>query len=160
MSIATIVTRGFGSFGSIAEVVTRGYIAVGAAQTVVRGGYPASEEEDKARLKRNKRRLKRLEERRKETEALLKRLLREAIYGPQPTEDAAEQAQDALEAIPAMVVAPHAAMASAAEMQRWETELAAVSEQIAAIERAMDQRFAVSDDDDDDDLEAIIMLLH
>ncbi len=25
MSIATVVTRGFGSFGSIADVVTRGY---------------------------------------------------------------------------------------------------------------------------------------
>lgn len=32
MSIATIVTRGYGSFGSIAEVTTRGYIA-GAAVT-------------------------------------------------------------------------------------------------------------------------------
>ena len=26
MSIATVVTRGYGSFGSIADVVTRGYI--------------------------------------------------------------------------------------------------------------------------------------
>lgn len=31
MSIATVVTRGYGSFGSIAEVVTRGYIDVGGA---------------------------------------------------------------------------------------------------------------------------------
>lgn len=32
MSIATVVTRGYGSFGSVAEVVTRGY-AVGVAPT-------------------------------------------------------------------------------------------------------------------------------
>lgn len=36
MSIATVVTRGFGSFGSIAEVVTRGY-SIGAALALVVG---------------------------------------------------------------------------------------------------------------------------
>lgn len=35
MSIATIVTRGYGSFGSIAEVVIRGYVAGEAADEIV-----------------------------------------------------------------------------------------------------------------------------
>ena len=36
MSIRTVVTRGYGSFGSIAEVVTRGY-SIGAAANIVNG---------------------------------------------------------------------------------------------------------------------------
>ena len=37
MSIATVVTRGYGSFGSIGEVVARGYLDAAAAQSVVAG---------------------------------------------------------------------------------------------------------------------------
>jgi len=65
MSIATVVTRGYGSFGSIGEVVTRGYIAGVAVSDEPRGStrydqrhrhydfgehYPGLKQEDKDRI--------------------------------------------------------------------------------------------------------------
>ena len=70
MSIATVVTRGYGSFGSIAEVTVRGYLAgaaaaAAAATPTTGGGYPEDGRKEprhiaKARRAAEKRRLKRL----------------------------------------------------------------------------------------------------
>ena len=49
MSIATVVTRGYGSFGSIAEVVTRGY-AIGEAVAEIAVDVPGSDGKRRRRL--------------------------------------------------------------------------------------------------------------
>jgi hypothetical protein len=119
-----------------------------------RGGFGLSEEEYQAQLKRNKRQLKRLEERRRETEALLRRLLREAMYGPDPVAAPVVAAiEEAIEAIPAP---PMAAVSSAAQIQRLEIDLSAVIAQIDAIETAMARH--QDDMDDEDDIETLLLM--
>ena len=67
MSIAAIVTRGYGTFGSIADVTTRGYlVSVAAVAATTGGGYPEDGRKEPAHLRKarrasEERRLKRLQ---------------------------------------------------------------------------------------------------
>jgi DNA repair exonuclease SbcCD ATPase subunit len=153
MSISTVVTRGYGSFGTIAAVVTRGFFPDAVVvQAVSRGDYGATEEEYQAQLRRNRKRLKQLQKRKEEDKKRLRKLIREAVYGP----EIAEEAQELLEAIPAAVIAPHQTAASSANVERLEVEIEAVHSRIAELETKLEAHRA--EQDEEDDIEALLLL--
>jgi hypothetical protein len=121
-----------------------------------RGDYGASEEEYQAQIRADRKRLKKLQKRKDEDRARLRRLIREAAYGPQPDAETAEEAQELLEAIPAMVVAPHATQASAANVARLEMEITAIHGRIQELETQLERHRAEMAEEDD--LESLLIL--
>lgn len=150
MSISTVVTRGYGSFGTISEVVTRGYSTSQAVTS--RGDYGATEEEYQEQLRRNRKRLEKLQKRKEEDKARLRELIRAAAHGP----EIAEEAKELLEAIPAAVIAPHQTAASSANVARLEMEIASVHSRIAELETKIEAHRA--EQDEEDDIEALLLL--
>lgn len=156
MSIAAIVTGGFGSFGSIGEIVTFGY-DVGAAPVIAQrvGGasYITREEYDayQARLKTLDNARKRL--RRKEIQKWAGvRDAADDVLNPKPaTEPAAAPVavKERLQRIEAQPVAPEAP----------DPRITAIREEIRTLKAAI-AKYHTEQEAEEDDLETLLLLIH